>query len=217
MSERIWNRRQVCAGLAMAAWARKLSAADDQTRPLTLFDGKSLNGWHGNEDVWSVNDGRIVGKHRGRANNEFLSTTDEFGDFILSLRFRLHDGIGNSGVQFRSQRIPNHHEMIGYQADVGEQYWGCLYDESRRRKVLAGPTADVREQAVKPADWNTYVIRCQGLRIILELNGIKTVDYTETDTSLPMRGKIALQIHSHPKPVTVEFADIHLTPLSSET
>ena len=35
--------------------------------------------------------------------------------------------------------IPDHHEVIGYQADMGGKYWGALYDESRRRKVLAGP------------------------------------------------------------------------------
>ncbi len=54
------------------------------------------------------------------------------------------DGKGNSGVQFRSIRIP-HHEMSGYQADIGEGYWGSLYDESRRNKVLV----PAREEALK--------------------------------------------------------------------
>ena len=39
-------------------------------------------------------------------------------------------------MQFRTKRIPKHHEVIGYQADIGQGYWGALYDESRRNKVL---------------------------------------------------------------------------------
>ena len=45
------------------------------------------------------------------------------------------DGKGNSGVQFRSVRVPGH-EMSGYQADIGDGYWGSLYDESSRNKTL---------------------------------------------------------------------------------
>ncbi len=80
----------------------------------------------------------LVGHSPGLNHNEFLATTRSYGDFILSLKFRLVDGQGNSGVQFRSVRIPPH-EMSGYQADIGENYWGCLYDESRRNKVLVSP------------------------------------------------------------------------------
>jgi hypothetical protein len=57
-------------------------------------------------------------------------------------RFKLvgTEGFVNGGVQFRSQRVPNHFEVSGYQADLGEGYWGALYDESRRNKVLVMPT-----------------------------------------------------------------------------
>ena len=50
-------------------------------------------------------------------------------------------------------------EMIGYQADMGQNYWGCLYDESRRKKVLTGPTPEVIQKTVKQEDWNDYRIR----------------------------------------------------------
>src|SRR5258707_1010095 len=97
----------------------------------SLFDGRSLDGWEGNSEIWRVENGIIVGEHKGRANNEFLASKKSYQDFVFKAKFRLVGGYGNSGVQFRSQRIPNHHEMIGFQADVGEKYWGCLYDESR--------------------------------------------------------------------------------------
>lgn len=215
MMERKIGRRRLCAGLVAGTMlGGKLLARDNPLAP-TLFDGKTLDGWEGNKEVWSVADGVIVGQHQGRGNNEFLSAKANFDDFVLAVRFRLADGFGNSGVQFRSERIPNHHEMIGYQADVGEQYWGCLYDESRRRKVLAGPDEATRRQAVREKDWNTYVIQCQGPRIVLSLNGVTTVDYTEPDAAIPQKGKIALQVHSNAKPVKVEFSDIRLTKMTA--
>src|SRR5688572_30261341 len=84
---------------------------------VSLFDGKSLAGWEGDEKVFRVADGAIVGgslKERV-ARNEFLCTTKEYGDFELRLKARLVGKGENAGVQFRSRRIPNHHEVIGYQ------------------------------------------------------------------------------------------------------
>jgi len=115
-------------------------------------------------------------------------------------------------VQFRSKRVPNHFEVSGFQADMGQKYWGCLYDESRRRKVLAGPDAAKLAQAVKPDDWNQYVIRCQGPHIQLWLNGVKTVDYTEADPKIDATGVIGLQIHGG-GPSEAWYKDISITEL----
>jgi len=162
-----------------------------------LFDGKSFEGWNGNLDVFQIREGAIVGGSlEGRvARNEFLCAAKEYGDFELRLKFKLLGKGANAGVQIRSQRIPNHHEMIGYQPDLGDGWWGCLYDESRRRRVLAGPSKEVRAKIVRRDDWNEYTIRCQGPRIQLWINGQQTVDYTEDDASIPQKGLIGLQIH----------------------
>ena len=72
---------------------------------------------------------------------------------MLRLKFKLLGKDPNAGVQIRSERIPDHHEMIGYQADMGQKYWGCLYDESRRRKVLAQADLKLLDRIVKPNDW----------------------------------------------------------------
>ena len=105
----------------------------------------------------------LVGHSPGINHNEFLATTRPYGDFILALNFRLVDGKGNSGVQFRSVRVP-HHEMSGYQADIGEGYWGCLYDESRRNKVLV-PASQEALKALNKTDWNHYAVRAMGDQI----------------------------------------------------
>lgn len=179
-----------------------------------LFDGKSLEGWEGNRQVFRVRDGAIVGGSLDApvARNEFLCTTKTYGDFELRLKFKLLGQGANAGVQVRSRRVPNHHEMVGYQADLGDGWWGCLYDESRRNRVLAGPAPADRAGSVKPGEWNDYTIRCEGRRIQLWVNGRQTVDYTEADESIEQEGLIGLQIHGGP-PSEAWYKDISIRPL----
>jgi hypothetical protein len=118
----------------------------------------------------------------------------------------------NSGVQIRSQRIPNDAEMIGYQADIGAGWWGAIYDESRRNKMLAKPDEAVIKKALKPDDWNDYEIHANGRRIVLKLNGTTTVDYTEADEKIPQHGFIAVQIHGGGRTV-VQFKDLTIEEL----
>jgi hypothetical protein len=117
-------------------------------------------------------------------------------------------GKGNSGVQFRSKPVPNSHEVSGYQADIGEKYWGCLYDESRRKKVLVQATPESLAK-VDYTGWNEYVITARGTHITLELNGVRTVDYEEKEPGIEKTGFIALQIHGGP-PIEVQFKEIEI-------
>lgn len=187
-----------------------------QTKTVNLFDGKSFKGWEGNLNLFRIADGAIIGGTLKEpiARNEFLCTAQEYGDFELRVKFKLlgDPAKANAGIQFRTRRIPHHHEVIGYQADMGQNYWGALYDESRRRKVLAAPDAEAVNRILKRADWNDYVIRAEGKRIRLTLNGLQTVDYTETDETLEPKGLICVQIHSGP-PSEAWYKDLRLTVL----
>ena len=72
-----------------------------------LFNGKDLSGWQiDTPSLWQVRDGMIVGKSPGIKYNEFLRTRKNYGDFRLRVKFRLVDGKGNSGIQFRSKPVP---------------------------------------------------------------------------------------------------------------
>jgi hypothetical protein len=189
------------------------SPKTDKAGMVSLFDGRSLDGWEGDLQYWKVRDGMIVGDSPGIKHNEFLCSKVEFGDFELRVTFRiLGDETKNSGVQFRSKRVPNHTEVSGYQADIGQGYWGCLYDESRRNKVLVQAPAEELAKVVKKDDWNTYVIRCEGPHITLTLDGLKTVDYTEKDDSIAPTGIIGLQIHGGNK-LEAQFKDIMIKKL----
>lgn len=162
-----------------------------------IFDGETLKGWEGNPDYFHVEDGAIVGGTLKKRipHNEFLCTEKEYGDFELRLDVKLVGKGANAGIQFRTRRIPDHHEVSGYQADMGVGWWGKLYDESRRNKVIAGNDFDGEDRLVKKGEWNSYVIRCEGPHIQIWLNGEKTVDYTEEDDDIAVKGIIGLQIH----------------------
>ncbi|NBV79719.1 MAG: DUF1080 domain-containing protein, partial [Verrucomicrobia bacterium] len=91
--------------------------------PEALFDGRTFTGWEGDTaKVWRVADGALEAGSlaRNQEKNDFLATTRAYENFDLSLQWRLEGtkGFVNGGVQFRSTRIPNHHEMKGYQADL---------------------------------------------------------------------------------------------------
>lgn len=203
------------AAVCVTAIAAAASAAEEGFTP--LFDGKTFDGWEGNLKVFRVEDGAIVGgsQKEAIANNEFLCTEKEYGDFELRLKAKLV-GLGdNAGIQFRSSRIPDHHEVIGYQCDMGSAWgrkiWGALYDESRRRKVLAEDAPDEVQKAYKENDWNDFVIRCEGNRIQIWLNGLQTVDFTEEE-DVAKTGIIGLQIHGG-KPAEASYKDIRIKAL----
>jgi hypothetical protein len=178
--------------------------------PGGIFDGKTFDGWDGNLKVFRIQDGAIVGGSLAGAipRNEFLCTTKSYGDFELRLKVKLVGGDkANAGIQFRTARIPNHHEVSGYQADMGTGWWGALYDESRRNKVLKGPDPAKIGALVRQGEWNDYVIRAEGKRIQLWLNDVQTVDYTEEDPGIATTGVICVQIHSGP-PSEAWYRDI---------
>lgn len=209
--------RKTCLSLLVILLASSLAPAGAYQRGAKrLFDGKSFKGWEGNLSVFRIEGGAVVGGTLKApiARNEFLCTTEEYGDFELRLKVKLlgDPAKANAGIQFRSQRIPNHHEVIGYQADMGQEYWGALYDESRRRKVLAGPKLDELNKVLKREDWNDYVIRAEGKRVRLSINGFQTVDYTETDDAVEQRGRVCLQIHEG-QPSEAWYKDISIETL----
>lgn len=190
--------------LSLLMVAATTAEAQEKDKPeagfRSLFDGHSFDGWDGNQQIFRIEQQALVGGSLQEPipTNFFLQHEQEFADFELRLQFRLVGENTNAGIQIRSERIPDHHEMIGYQADLGQSYWGALYDESRRRKILAGPDAAAVKAVLRQNDWNDYRILCEGPRIRLWINDLQTVDYTETDDSIPLQGHIAVQIHSGP-------------------
>jgi hypothetical protein len=208
-----------------------------------LFNGKDLSGWEGDPRLWSVKDGVIRGEttpENPTKGNTFLVYRDgKFGDFELSLRFRLFSG--NSGVQYRSKEFDKW-RIAGYQADILEDLnlVGFLYHEGGRgflatlgdltvvdaqgQKKVIGNVNDKKALAeagfYKAKDWNEFLVVCQGNHIAHYLNGFQTIELIDndrlTDPENPKdqkgssrTGLLALQLHAGP-PMAVEFKDIRI-------
>lgn len=166
-----------------------------------LFNGKSLDGWHSVDDgIWRVEDGMIMGGSLDEMleHNTFLVSDESYQNFELVISFRLlgTEGFVNSGIQVRSINVEGHSDMSGYQIDAGDGWWGKLYDESRRNRVIS-ESKDMTgiENAVKRGNWNDYRILCEGRRIRSWINGIPALDYIEMDQTIPLNGHIGIQAH----------------------
>ncbi|MDF1754230.1 MAG: DUF1080 domain-containing protein [Verrucomicrobiales bacterium] len=203
--------------IGLQAW---VNGAD--TTAISIFDGITFTGWEGDTDtVWRIEDDALTAGslETKQEKNNFLATTKSYEDFELTLKWKLRgtEGFVNGGVQFRSERIPNHHEVIGYQADLGAGYDGALYDESRRKKMLAKPDEATLKKAQKPlGEWNGYRIRAEGPRLQIWLNGVQTVDFTEPDPEIARSGIIAVQIHGNATSM-VQYKDLAIRELDSPT
>ena len=124
----------------------------------------------------------------------------------------------NAGVQFRSERIKDHFEVIGYQCDMGlaarqVDLGGTVRRIAPQEVPGAGRPREACGQSVKADDWNDLVIRCEGPRIQIWVNGLQTVDYTEPDDTLARSGIIGLQIHGG-EPAEASYKNIRIKELS---
>ncbi len=122
-------------------------AFDNNTGFRQIFNGTNLDGWDGDPTFWRVENGVIVAETTAEkpiTQNSFLIWRGgRTADFDLKVEFRIHGG--NTGVQYRSQQLPEggvdnigKWVLAGYQADIdyANQYSGMLYEE-RARGFLA--------------------------------------------------------------------------------
>src|SRR5574340_1022055 len=135
-----------------------------------LFNGKNLDGWDGDPRLWSVRDGMIVGSTEGVTleANTFLITRKSYGDFVLRAQMKLRNH--NSGIQFRSEALPNW-VVRGLQMDAAEDnHWGNIYDEKGKRGIIVNTYRQIGAKAVRLKDWNDVEISCQCDLIRISLN-----------------------------------------------
>jgi HEAT repeat protein len=172
-----------------------------------FFNGTDLAGWVGTTPYWKVQDGAIVGTSDAQIpNNEFLWSGVEVGDFYLVVDVRLEPNTANAGIQIRSKKISDAGQAQGYQADVGEGYWGRIYHEHGREML---DDTDTAEKAVKPGDWNHYEILAVGPAIWTAINGTLGAALLDLNPNAERNGQIAFQLHSG-APMTAQYRVVKL-------
>lgn len=185
----------VLAAALAAAGQSVVSKEEKKEGFKPLFNGKNLKQWRGDARLWRVNNGIIVGSTDDVQieQNTFLIHKQEFGDFHLKLQVKLRNG--NSGIQFRSEELPQF-VVRGLQADMAEgNWWGSIYDEKGKRGVIVNGWQGKADNVVKKDDWNDYEIIAIGDSITLKLNGMVTAELKD---STRLRGVLALQLHRGP-------------------
>lgn len=251
MNQRAWLNRLVAAGLAVCLVGADRSAAPGDANPpkpdadgfISLFDGKTLDGWQGLEGFWSVQDGAIVGQESRThpAPQTFLVYKPRtFADFELHFRYKFATPDGNSGVQFRSKITdPRTFRVGGYQADMDAKrgYDGSIYDEAgvaggrgtmsnrgqktvwsadnrRENENLPESNAELQNQ-IKEQDWNDAVVVAKGRHITYTINGHLMTDLTDQSPHELKNGVLALQLHAG-FVMEIQFKDIRIKPMDNE-
>jgi hypothetical protein len=188
--------RTSIATLVLFAVLCPLLAAGDDAGWRSLFNGHDLEHWKPvGRAAWRVEDGIILGTQDGDASRSGLLTSkDEFTDFELVLDFMIDEhGKYNSGVYLRND--PNTERRTGYQVNIGRgaagEYCGGLYTDHWLAK------GDEKDTIRKQLKWNTMRILAHGAHIVVDLNGVNIVDYTDPhpDPKFLQKGVLGLQTY----------------------
>jgi hypothetical protein len=199
---------------------------EGKSETVHLFDGKSLDGWEGYTDLWSVHDGVIVGKNTKKLDHStYLLTKKKYTDFRLTLAAKLVTSEMHSGVAFWGEVYPKANGKVkDPKADRSEYtYKGHLvmfpsgygmYDLFGRNglPVDGGPARKVGKQH----DWNDIEILAQGNRVRVAVNGTAVVDWRDPEPNRIKEGPIGLQLHSNPMPQEMQFKGLVLETFPKE-
>ena len=168
------------ATLATTASADGLSEAERSAGFVSIFDGKTLDGWQGATEHWAAEDGKLIYRslRPARSSKDLLGlklmSTKEYADFVLRFEFKL-DKVANNGVAIRAP-LDGDPAFVGMEIQVidtlnwkGLKPWqvhGSIYG------VVAAKTGHLK----LPGEWNSEEILCQGRQVKVTLNGVVIVD-----------------------------------------
>jgi len=169
----------------------KIKDLTDYGQP--IFNGEDLNGWKINgTEKWYVENNELICESGPDKEYGYLTTDKKYTDFILRLKFK-QEADGNSGVFFRSSIEGT--KIAGWQVEVAPKNndTGGIYESYGRGWLHKIPQE--KEDILKEGQWNDMIIKAQGDRVLVWLNGSLMTDLEDAKIGAA-DGVIALQIHS---------------------
>jgi hypothetical protein len=142
---------------------------------ISLFDGQSLDGWKANESpgTFQVKDGMIaIDGPRGHLFYVGPLMNHDFKNFEFKAQVLTKPG-ANSGIYFHTRYEEVPWPTKGYEAQVNNT------QSDWRRTGSLYAVKDVKEVFTKDEEWFTEHVIVQGKRIIIKINDVTVVDYTE--------------------------------------
>ncbi|MBD0327459.1 MAG: DUF1080 domain-containing protein [Pyrinomonadaceae bacterium] len=162
-----------------------------------MFDGKSMKGWRlmavhgGRGGVWSVEQGLLVANQDKDHTGGLLGTERKYSDFEIELEFQADYPV-DSGLFLRTRE-----DGMGYQITIDYRDKGSVGS-----LYAAGEGGFIQQYAdwqapYRKTGWNKLRARIEGqpAHITAWLNGVKTIDFTDTRERYPRTGYIGLQVH----------------------
>ncbi len=196
---------------------------EGKSETIKLFDGKTLDGWEGYTDLWSVKDGAIVAKNTDPLKfSTYLLTKNKYTDFRLTFASKLVTSEMHSGVCFWGivkpevskdpEKDRTKHTYAGHLVMFPSGYG--MYDLFGRNglPVDGGPAKKVGKQH----DWNDIEILAQGNRVRVAVNGTAVVDWRDPLPDRIKEAPIGLQLHSNTVPQEVQFKGLVLETFPKE-
>jgi hypothetical protein len=215
--------------VATIAASPAFAADNPKGKWITLFDGKTLDGWKASENPlsWQIIDGALAAK--GPRSHLFYSGTvadHKFKNFELSLDVKA-EGDANAGIYFHTKYQEKGWPDKGFEFQVVNSTFAAHenknnYTERKKTGSLYG-VRNIGKSPVKNDEWFKYRITVQGKTIRGYINGRLMVDYTEPEKPYQTKdgyrvlsdGTFAFQCHDPHS--TVFFKNIKVRPLPDAT
>lgn len=228
-----WAGRIAALLLLGSASSSLMAQGDDSFTP--IFDGETLNGWVGQNGIWRVEGGAIIGETTSpsqlKANTFLIWEQAEVADFELRFRYRIASEQANSGIQVRSEwrkDLGDGYVLAGPQPDIATVDWitGIHYEERGRgilarrgQRTVIGPDGEREttrfaeeaelQKAFDQSEWTDYHVIARGDTLVSRINGQTMHEVVDRSPQARRSGHIGFQIHTGPA-MRLEFKDIEL-------
>ncbi len=189
----------VALGFAASYVAPK--AASQEAGWITLFDGKTLDGWDQvGESNWRVEDGAIVVDKMAGKDAGYLVTKKPYKNFTVRVEFMSSDD-ANSGIYFRCLDPKKITDRTCYEANIFDQRPDPSYGTGAITRYV-----EVNPMPKAAGKWNTYEVTAKGRDVTVVLNGQTTATLRN---GMFDEGPVALQHGAG----AIKFRKVEIKPL----